>query len=243
MKLMLSGEGPTDIGTTRSVPGGTEFVPGPMTEIIDWLVQLRLDFSPLELNEAGAECVVHRGEGDLARAEVPKRPALLPGIVRPKGEAGTIAHAYALGCLAKDAGLLAQEPVVAVLFRDSDGTRSAARNLWQGKVDAIHQGFQLAGFETGVAMVPRPKSEAWLLCALKPTGYQHCDALEDAPGNDRSPNALKTQLATLMNTEDLNGETQAQWVRDRHVDPTRIDMPSFNAFRSDLERALVAARA
>ena len=205
MKLMLSGEGPTDIGTTKPLPGGSKFVPGPMTEIIDWLIDDQLDFSPLELDELGAQCVVHWTEGALACANVPPRPPLLPGTLRPQGEAGTTAHAYALGCLARCEAVAAQEPVIAVLFRDSDGTRSAPKDLWQGKVNAIHQGFQLARFDAGVPMVPRPKSEAWLLCALKVHPYQHCDLLEDAPGNDHSPNALKARLALQMNAHQLSG--------------------------------------
>lgn len=81
--------------------------------------------------------------GKLANADVPPRPRLLPGRLRPKGEAGTTAHAYALGCLARAEAVAARNGVVAVLFRDSDGTRSAANGLWQGKVDAINQGFNL----------------------------------------------------------------------------------------------------
>lgn len=243
MKLMLSGEGPTDIGATKLIPGGSEFVPGPMTEIIDWLIDDQVGFSPLELHALGAQCVVHWTEGNLAHAKVPPRPPLLPGALRPKGEAGSTAHAYALGCLARAEAVAAKEPVVAVLFRDSDGTRSAPLGLWQGKVDAISQGFDLARFDAGVPMVPRPKSEAWLLCALKANPYQHCDSLEDAPGNDRSPNALKSRLALLMNEDHLSGDMQAQWVRDAVIDPTLIDMPSFNAFADRLEHVLTQVTA
>lgn len=238
MKLMLSGEGPTDIGRTRLAPGGPVFEPGPMTEILDWLIDDQLQFSPLELDQMGAQCVRHLTEGELAYADVPTRPKLLPGTVRPQGEAGTTAHAYALGCLARAAAVAAQEPVVAVLFRDSDGTRSAHRTVWQGKVEAINQGFQLANFDAGVAMVPRPKSEAWLLCALKANPYQHCGSLEDAPGNDSSPNALKPRLAVQMGVANPSADEQADWVRTGLVDPTQIDMPSFNVFADRLEDVL-----
>ncbi len=238
MKLMLSGEGPTDIGRTRQAAGGPVFEPGPMAEIIDWLIDAQLGFSPLELEQAGAQCVQHLTEGELAHATVPARPTLLPGAERQRGEAGTTAHAYALGCLARAKAVAAQEPVVAVLFRDSDGTRSAPSTLWQGKVDAIHQGFALADFNAGVAMVPRPKSEAWLLCALKDTPYQNCAGLEDAPGNDRSPHALKAQLAARMGGTYPSAEVQAEWVQQGRVDPTRIDMPSFTAFSGRLDTVL-----
>jgi hypothetical protein len=238
MKLMLSGEGPTDIGRTRLIPGGKSFEPGPMTEIIDWLIDDQLGFSPLELDGYGAQCVRHLTEGDLAHAAVPPHPPLLPGVLRPQGEAGTTAHAYVLGCLARAESVAAQEPVVAVLFRDSDGTRSAPKGLWEGKVAAIKQGFALADFNAGVAMVPRPKSEAWLLCALKKNPYQHCGALEDLSGNDHSKNALKPMLAAQMKVVDPTADEQADWVREALVDPTLIDMPSFHAFADRLEDVL-----
>ncbi len=238
MKLMLSGEGPTDIGRTRLAPGGPVFEPGPMSEIIDWLIDDQLQISLFELDQMGSPCIRHLTEGELACANVPPRPKLLPGTMRPQGEAGTTAHAYVLGCLARAEAVAAQEPVVAVLFRDSDGTRSAPKGLWQGKVDAINQGFHLASFDAGVPMVPRPKSEAWLLCALKANPYQHCESLEDAPGNDRSPNALKPRLAAQMGVVNPSGDEQAEWVRTGRVDPTQIDMPSFNVFAERLEDVL-----
>jgi len=45
--------------------------------------------------------------------------------------------------------------------------------------------------DRGVAMIPKPKSEAWLLCALKNKPYESCEKLEDRSGNDDSPNSLK----------------------------------------------------
>lgn len=86
-------------------------------------------------------------------------------------------------------------------------------------------------------MVPRPKSEAWLLCALKNAPYQHCQTLEDAPGNDASPRSLKKQLAAVID-HDPSAQEQADWVREGRVDPEQIDMPSFTAFRKALDSAL-----
>lgn len=55
-------------------------------------------------------------------------------------------------------------------------------------------------------MVPRPKSEAWLLCALKPNPYQHCAALEEAPmATTAARTLLKPRLAALMNVQNLGG--------------------------------------
>jgi hypothetical protein len=87
-------------------------------------------------------------------------------------------------------------------------------------------------------MVPKPKSEAWLLCATKINPYQHCAALENESGNDDSGRpSLKDQLSTVLggnsDTENLN-----QRVTDRIIDIQQIDMPSFNTFKVDLQRAV-----
>jgi len=56
-------------------------------------------------------------------------------------------------------------------------------------------GFAHEGFDSGVPMLPNPKSEAWLLCALKkPRPYQDCDRIEAGSGNAAAPDSLKAQL-------------------------------------------------
>ena len=86
------------------------------------------------------------------------------------------------------------DKVVAVLFRDSDGTATAQRGLWTDERNSMLRGFEDEGFSCGVPMLPKPKSEAWVLCALKDNPYQGCDALEERSGNDNSPNSLKDDL-------------------------------------------------
>lgn len=189
MKLLLSGEGPTDLGVNRPVAGGVEFVPGPMAHVVDRLLGVRLGYSLLEVHAAGGGCVSYVGESELASLGKTGSP-LLPGLKFGKGTALYTRNAQVLGLTAIEARSAAT-PVIAVLFRDGDGTRSVPRADWERKVASIERGFELVSFDAGVPMVPRPKSEAWLLCALKPQAYTHCDSLEDAPGNDASPNSLK----------------------------------------------------
>lgn len=216
------------MGQVRMGKLGMQFVPGPMAVMVDRLIQQRLDYSLLELNENGGECVEFISESALA-AHGKTAPKLLPGIKYGKGQAFFTRTAQVLGLLAKQS----EPPTVAVLFRDADGTHSAPADLWQQKFDSISRGFELVGFAHGVPMVPRPKSEAWLLCGLKNQPYQHCNALEDAPGNDNSPNSLKSQLAALVGYEPGAVE-QADWVRSGSIDPTQITMPSFVAFQTTL---------
>jgi hypothetical protein len=132
-----------------------------------------------------------------------------------------------------------EAPVVAVLFRDGDGTN--AKKQWDEKVQSIIRGFELADFQTGVPMVPNPKSEAWLICALRSPPYANCSSLEDQPGNDNSKNSLKKQLECLCGGSHPSAAAQAGWVRDGKVDPTRIDMPSFSVFKEYLHLAALNA--
>lgn len=237
MRLLLSGEGPTDVGFTRLVPGGTEFVAGPMAVIVDVLIEPALGYSLLDADR-DMDCVRHVPESELADRARELKSVVLPGDKRTKGYAGFVKAGQTFGAVARDEReARPSQPVVAVLFRDSDGTHRAPRDHWQRVVAGIRNGFERAGFVDGVPMVPRPKSEAWLLCALKTPAYQHCDDLEDAPGNDRSPKSLKGRLESFVGHE-ATAEEQADWVRHGQIDPTRIEMPSFEAFRHALELAL-----
>lgn len=238
MRLWLSGEGPSDLGAMGPGPSGDEFRPGPMAVMVDRLVETRIGYSMLDLHHAGGDCIRFIAETELAQAGK-KGPLLLPGQKFGKHNTFFTRNAQALGLLAKNDALASDQPTVAVLFRDGDGTRSVAKSQWQDKFNSIQRGFELVDFPSGVPMVPRPKSEAWLLCALRQPTYSSCEKLEDASGNDASPNSLKGQLEQVAGA--AGADEQAQWLRDGTVDVNRIDMPSFNAFRGELERALSAA--
>ena len=237
MRLLLSGEGPTDLGQDIPTPGGVAFVPGPMAWIVDKLLErYHTGYSLLEAHQAGADCVTYVREKALADLGKQGSP-LLPGLKFGKGTAFFTRNAQALGLLAKQTCAQEAQPVLAVLFRDGDGVRATPTGEWQEKVDSMHRGFALVECDTGVPMVPRPKSEAWLLCALRLPGYVNCAPLEDASGNDASLNSLKRQLAAVCGGEEPSAEEQAEWVKTGAVDPLRIDMPSLNAFKQALHAA------
>lgn len=239
MRLLLSGEGPTDMGTLRPGDSGREFLPGPMAWVVDRTLEAWLGYSLLERRENDPDAVGFVSKSELesdAKASRPGKPRALRGL---KSETGTLyfrRNAELMGRRALRESTSTARPVITVLFRDGDGTRSCPRNEWQQKLKSMEDGFRIAGCLTGVPMLPRPKSEAWLLCALKAQPYQHCAALEDASGNDNSPNSLKTQLDALIG-HTAGAEEQAQWVRDGRVDPNRLDLPSFLTFRRHLEAA------
>lgn len=232
MKLLLSGEGKTDIGYRTLSGQERKFQPGPMAWIVDKLLEdhLRIGYSLLDTHAAGGDCVRFVDETEL-KEKGKSGPIRLPGIKYGKGTALFTRNAQVLGLLAKEES----GPVIAVLFRDADGTRSASSAEWQEKLESISRGFKLVEFEAGVPMVPRPKSEAWLLCALK--GIPDCAELGNAPGNDGSPYSLKTQLMQLIGHEP-SAEEQAEWVKSGRIDPKNIRMESFKAFVEALTTAI-----
>jgi hypothetical protein len=206
-----------------------------MALFVDQMAEAKLGYSLLEV---GAVRHVSRVElASLAKTQEVRPSVMLPGAKRPAGFAGDYKQAYALGKAAER--MAGQEgcPVVAVLFRDSDGTNSAAPNRWESLVDAIRTGFVAAACKRGVPMVPKPKQEAWFLCALKKSPYENCASIEEGPGNDRSPNSLKKQLRDVVGRE-CDADCLIELVRSRAVDSSRISMPSFNIFRRELLAAI-----
>ncbi len=234
MILLVSGEGSSDIGTSEygaDQDAGAAFRPGPMAVMIDKLFDLTAQFSLLD---SGAMEFVSKH--DLC-ALSKRLPMALAGRKRGYEMAVFFKNARALARLAKEKArsLPPATPVGAVLFHDADGTRSTERGLAETKRESISTGFAAEDFANGVPMVPKPKSEAWLLCALKPHPYQSCAGLETSlSGNDNAPHSAKDQLTAVLTARGKTVGDLADMVRDGTVSPSRIDMPSFNQFRDRL---------
>lgn len=236
MYFLFSGEGITDLGSGISsafICEGDDYLPGPMAIFADRIVELRHEYSPLDAGGCGyvsEQNLVHRAE----ELKIAKKALRLPGKKRAKETQYFFKNARILARIAKEAAAEREDEVVAVLFRDSDGAASAGRGLWQDKRQSMLDGFNEEGFSKGVPMIPKPKSEAWLICALKKTPYRGCTALENRSGNDNSPNSLKGELGQLLGSAPSR-EVLCQLVLDKTVDIERITMPSFTAFRTRLE--------
>jgi hypothetical protein len=235
VKLLLSGEGKTDMGQNAPTETGWQFQPGPMAWMVDRLLEFRLGYSLLETFPDG-DTVKLVDEAELAQY-AKSGPMKLPGLKYGKETGLFTRNAQALGLLAKEDRKASNQPVIAVLFRDADSTRSSSRQDWQNKFDSMLRGFAIAEFDAGVPMLPRPKSEAWLLCGLKQSANAECDSLEEAPGNDNSPKSLKKQLADLLGHEPSRAE-QSEWIQHGDIDLESISMPSFAEFRKALKLAI-----
>lgn len=239
MYLLLSGEGASDIGVCNnatSICSSDMFSAGPMTLIIDILVECTQGY---DLSHLDTERVTYVSESYLAenKPRSSKKALSMPGKKKSTETKYYYENARTLAIKAKSLSDEVGDSVVAVLFRDSDGTASAGRGDWANKRQSMLNGFLAESFDYGVAMMPKPKSEAWLLCATKVNPYQHCARLEDAPGNDNVDNSLKSQL-----DRSLNGQSSAQQVNalllDNSIDIHQVSMPSFDVFKEDLAQTV-----
>jgi hypothetical protein len=239
MLLLLSGEGPSDMGLARLVKPcceTEEFEHGPLCLMLDKLAEA---FHGLQYSLLDSQQVFFTAKqqlADTAKVESPRK-VRLPGKKHGRETAYYYKNALALAHIAQALSTSQTQKVVVVLFRDADGTVSSSRGEWQQKLQSMQDGFTSANYaELGVPMLAKPKSEAWLICALKGQPYQHCAALEERSGNDDSPHSLKAELAGLVG--DTSAPALAQLVRDGRINPAQIDMPSFNQFKQSFEQAL-----
>ncbi len=240
MYFLLSGEGPSDLGVCGDGADrcdGPVLTHGPMTMFVDRIVNARHGYSLLEAGCYGF--LSERGLAALApELKAPKKALRLPGKKREKETRYFFNNARILAKVAAEMEGERKDEVVAILFRDSDGTASSGRGEWADKRQSMLDGFGEERFKRGVPMIPKPKSKAWLLCALKANPYQNCADLEGRSGNDRSPNSLKGELSERLGADASLVEALCGMIEDGTIDVDRIHMPSFCKFRKRLEEMI-----
>jgi len=201
-----------------------------MYYLIDKIIEKKLNYSFYGLTP---ELITF-----VPKAELTKIGNKLPpytGKKIKKGQALFLINAITLAKIAKNKSKeLSDDDVIAILFRDSDGTNSTAKDMWENKVESIENGFKMEKFIKGVAMIPKPKSEAWLICTLKKKPYENCHKLEDRSGNDKSSKNLKDELESFG----IELETINEMIQDGRIDIDKIDMPSFKYFSEKLRNLL-----
>lgn len=231
MLLLVSGEGPSDIGL--DVPGeqGWVFRPGPMTHVIDRLFEHRYDYSALL-----CEMIEFISEQALVEAKKKHsgRKFRAPGKRKEQETNFYYENAQRLAILSAERQTQEDGTVIPILFRDSD---TVSIREWRAKWQSMLNGFESGGSSLGVPMIPQPKSEAWLLCACRDPQYEHCAQLESAPGNDDAPAPLKPMLDAARNGRS-SAQELVEAIENGDIDPLRITMPSFDAFRARLNHVL-----
>ena len=230
MKLLISGEGPRDLGACNNAQDQCtdgDFNPGPMAVWLARLWEALANYNLLETPEA-VRYVSKHGLAQMAKNS-DKRMQSLRGKKQAAETGLYFNNAKCLGSIAKQLADDHDTPVMAVLFRDADGTRSAPGQAWQSKWDSMVNGFASADFRFGVPMVPKPKSEAWLLCSGQTATHSHA-AFEDISGNDAAPNPAKKQWDDLRG-HPQNAELEVDWCKEHPIDwQNLLTMPSFKAF-------------
>lgn len=218
---MLSGEGGSDVGNDRENIG-------PITKLVDRAIEKRFGYSLVEY-----QALTLFSKAELAARAKQMKARSRKGKKQPSETRYFYNNARALALLA---GELEAEDRLVVLFRDGDGTVKSDRQEWAQKFQSMLDGFAVEELTTGVPILPKPKSEAWWLCALR-NGYQDCQQLEDESGNDASPNSLKSQIKAFLG-EPATRELLNDKIDDGEIDLDRIDMDSLNKFKDRLNEIL-----
>jgi hypothetical protein len=131
MKLLISGEGTSDLGACNNAQGQCSdefFDPGPM---VVWLARLwaetSLNYNMLKIPEA----VVFVSETALYQQskQAGKRMQPLRGKKQAAETGLYFSNARQLGLMAKQLAADGQVPVMAVFFRDADGSHQVAYQL------------------------------------------------------------------------------------------------------------------
>ena len=236
--LLVFGEGPTDMGRSlhaQPYAQGDDLEVGPLLRLAHRLLLRHLpdwnaDLFDEQQEQAIPSVLVAKAEMSnqtkAGRIRLPSKNVKQGYLIHSK-------RAAVLGELAQQAGL-PTEAQLAIYFHDTDGTRSEPHDP-HDLVQAVNEGFRASGFAgQGIAMIPQPTSEAWLICACKPDAYQHCALLEtQLSGNDRSlERAPKQVLGQHLGKPDYHRGDLWPVVED--IDLDRLDMPTFNQFRTDL---------
>lgn len=228
MHLVLSGEGKTDIGLFSYENG--EFIPAPMYYIIDKIIEKKLYYSVYE--DTPSEITF------IPKDELSKFCKGFKVFAGKKSQQGTgyfFKNAIGLSRIAKAKSKEKNDnDVIAILFRDCDGTGSSSSTLWNDKIRSMETAFEQEKI-IGIPMIPNPKSEAWLICALKDNPYQHCGKIEERSGNDDSPNNLKDELKEILSKIKKKYDDINEMIKNEDIDVYKIDMPSFEYFLNKLE--------
>lgn len=239
MIVVVSGEGPSDIGNCATGEYGCifpDFNIGPMTWLLDGLIEQAHGYSPLAATPGIYRYFSESAISERAQARKREKRYSLAGKKHGVETGYFYINAWMLADIAKELEEREGDVSMAVLFRDTDGTNSSPRDIWERKYTSMLAGFERAEYERGVPMMPRPKSEAWLLCAIKENPYQGCAVLETISGNDASPQSAKRMLDEALEVSG-SSENICNWLSDNYFDYAAVadQMPSFYAFR---ERAL-----
>jgi len=164
------------------------------------------------------------------RSQRAPRAMLMRGNKRMSGKLADVERrAEALGRYARQHG----EGDGAVMFADCDFTHSevnAPDRYHLQMIASIENGFSAAeSFRNGVAMVPKMRSECWLLCKYQRNPYASGAQFEKLPANDKARNDAKKVLSAFLRIP--VDKMYSQHIYADTIEWNRVDCPSFNFFK------------
>ncbi len=226
MTLLLLGEGASDVGESHSSREGG-FRKGPMAYIIDALASGK-----------GVKniCYTLYSRGDVAVGLKNMKRSIAP---RPRDVDKEKQWFFRAACYLGNQ-VKAQNKDGAVFFHDPDHSKSASKRADVEIENAMRSGFMVAQCETGVPMVPNPRSEAWLMAYFQKylpgqQPYNKAERFEMYPATDKSPNSLKTLLQRALGCDSSTEVYPRVMEEISNIDWSRVSMPSFDRFRGRLE--------
>jgi hypothetical protein len=223
MFLLLSGEGASDIGTQ------TDEI-GPMTKFVDNWIERRINYSFVE---SGHYTIISETQIGIVAKAMKSRSS--KGKKQLSETRYFYKNARALAQIAKLESSRRGVQVIPILFRDAD--KPSHNGEWANKRQSMLDGFEIEEVINGVPMIPKPTSEAWVLCALR-ENYQNCEKLENEKSSPDSKNPLKDQLEQHL------GEQGTRSILNDKIDCGEldinkiVDMPSLNVFKERLDEVL-----
>lgn len=210
MILLLSGEGPTDLGHIKD----SEFEIGPLGYLVDDLIKEHTEqknHAEFSFLENGLVRFVHKHEID--KKSKPVRFAGKKSSIDSYITKHFFRTAVNLSLKAKEL----DDKALAVLFRDSD------KEDWNEVRQSIKDGFAYEEFETGVAMVPQAFSETWVLNSITNQNKHNSKSLE----HYTESNSLKDEIKAILSPKGIA-------YRELRLEPNSITLKSHTDFKEEL---------
>lgn len=227
--FILCGEGPTDLYYNE-----IDQTQSPLKDGVDQL----LDFFWDERNYLQFKQVTRAEISQTDKGKPEKKTAVVRGLKNKFPNHRFIASSAK--CLAQKAEVIAlenNEPHKwgVVFFHDLDAnTKASIEETYSDYMKAMNDGFNSVSFPHGVPMIPKTRSESWLLCLLAPDGGASAKYFETLPMSDKSPNAGKKVLATQLKVSESESYSIIERKRD-NFNWTTLQAPSFLQFSDRLK--------
>ena len=214
MYFLLLGEGASDLGYSTNNPGPLVTA---LERLADEVSSETFVYDYVQKSQLQTTIKEHSSPREITlRGNKRKHPFLI----------SILKYAMGLGYIASET-----DNCGVVFFHDCDYTHSEVNdpdNYYRQLVMCMESGFAQAQSHSGVAMVPKPRSESWFLCHYQETPYHNCERFEDLPANDAADGSGKKLLAQHFKCSE---KEIYQHVDPRVIDWGKIDAPSFLFFK------------